>query len=69
VGNLLCGHSAEVEAIARALLERGDLAGKECLEIIERVARGGEGWEAAGQEAPALSESIQAPLAVDAADR
>jgi cell division protease FtsH len=35
---LLRQHAAEVESVADALLERGDLTGAECLEIIERAA-------------------------------
>ena len=37
VERLLIQHMREVEAITQALLERGDLNGKECLEIIARV--------------------------------
>lgn len=36
--NLLRAHIAEVEAVARALLERGDLTGRECVEIIRKAA-------------------------------
>jgi cell division protease FtsH len=38
--NMLRQHSDEVEAVAQALLERGDLTGKECLEIMVKVAHG-----------------------------
>jgi hypothetical protein len=38
VEQLLRMHSAEVEAVAQALLSRGDLTGKECIEIMEQVA-------------------------------
>ncbi|MFN8413510.1 MAG: AAA family ATPase [Anaerolineales bacterium] len=37
---ILLKHSVEVHAVAKALLERGDLTGKECIEII--VAAAGE---------------------------
>jgi len=37
VERLLVQHAAEVEAITKALLEKGDLNGKECLEIINSV--------------------------------
>jgi cell division protease FtsH len=36
--NLLRAHSVEVEAVAQALLERGDLTGRECVEIIRKAA-------------------------------
>jgi cell division protease FtsH len=35
---LLLQHMPEVEAIARALLEKGDLSGKECVEIMSNIA-------------------------------
>jgi cell division protease FtsH len=34
---LLLAHAAEVEAVAHALLEKGDLTGKECLEIMAQT--------------------------------
>ncbi len=37
---LLRIHSAEVEAVAQALLERGDLTGRECVEIIQNAMNG-----------------------------
>lgn len=37
---LLRIHSAEVEAVAQALLERGDLNGRECVEIIQNAMKG-----------------------------
>jgi cell division protease FtsH len=37
---LLRLHAAEVEAVAKALLERGDMTGKECLEVIVQAAHG-----------------------------
>ncbi len=35
---LLLEHSAEVHAVARALLEKGDMTGRECIEIIRSAA-------------------------------
>ena len=35
---LLRAHHAEVEAVAQALLERGDLTGRECVEVIRKAA-------------------------------
>jgi cell division protease FtsH len=40
---LLRQHSAEVEAVTKALLARGDLNGKECLEIMAQAAHGSNG--------------------------
>lgn len=37
---VLRAHSLEVEAVAKALLERGDLTGRECVEIIRNAATG-----------------------------
>jgi cell division protease FtsH len=37
---LLRMHSAEVEAVAKALLEKGDMTGKECLEVMVRTVHG-----------------------------
>jgi hypothetical protein len=37
---VLRAHSVEVEAVARALLERGDLTGKECLEVMANALHG-----------------------------
>jgi cell division protease FtsH len=42
---LLLAHRAEVEAVANALLEKGDLSGKECVEIMVQVASGKNGHE------------------------
>jgi cell division protease FtsH len=39
---VLTTHSAEVHAVARALLDRNDLSGKQCIEIIRSAANGGE---------------------------
>lgn len=39
---LLTRHAAEVHAVAKALLERNDLNGKECVEIIRSAANGVE---------------------------
>jgi cell division protease FtsH len=36
--HLLRAHSVEVEAVAQALLERGDMTGRECVEIIRKAA-------------------------------
>ena len=35
---ILVKHSAEVHAVAQALLERNDLTGKECIEVIRTAA-------------------------------
>ena len=37
---ILVEHSAEVHAVAQALLERNDLTGKQCIEIIQAAANG-----------------------------
>lgn len=37
---ILLQHTAEVHAVAQALLERGDLTGKQCIEIIQAAANG-----------------------------
>jgi hypothetical protein len=37
---LLRHHAAEVEAVSEALLEKGDLTGKECAAIIAKTAAG-----------------------------
>lgn len=37
---VLRAHSPEVEAVAKALLERGDLTGRECVEVITKAAAG-----------------------------
>jgi ATP-dependent Zn protease len=39
---ILLEHSAEVHAVAQALLERSDLTGKQCVEIIQSAANGSE---------------------------
>jgi cell division protease FtsH len=36
--HLLRAHTVEVEAVAQALLERGDLTGRECVEIIKKAS-------------------------------
>jgi len=49
---LLVQHGVEVEAVAKALLERGDLTGKEVLEIIANAAKEKmNGHESAGMAA------------------
>jgi cell division protease FtsH len=40
---ILLQHSAEVHAVAQALLERNDLTGKQCVEIIQAAATNTEG--------------------------
>jgi hypothetical protein len=35
---VLANHSAEVHAVAQALLERNDLTGRECIEVIKSAA-------------------------------
>jgi cell division protease FtsH len=37
-GQLLLEHAAEVHAVARVLLEKGDITGRECVEIIQSAA-------------------------------
>jgi hypothetical protein len=39
--HLLRTHRVEVEAVAQALLERGDMTGRECVEVIRQAS--GEG--------------------------
>jgi len=39
---ILVEHSPEVHAVARALLEKGDMTGKECIEIIQSVTNGSQ---------------------------
>lgn len=41
-GKILSKHSAEVHAVAKALLERNDLTGKACIEVIRSAANGAE---------------------------
>jgi cell division protease FtsH len=38
---VLVNHSAEVHAVAQALLERSDLTGRECIEVIKNAATAG----------------------------
>jgi hypothetical protein len=58
---LLRQHSREVEAIALALLEKGDLSGKEVLEIILQVTAGnGKGEEVS--QALALTSRTNMPV-------
>jgi cell division protease FtsH len=38
---VLVNHSAEVHAVAQALLERNDLTGRECIEVIKNAATAG----------------------------
>jgi cell division protease FtsH len=49
-------HAAEVEAVTRALLDRGDLTGKECLEIMAGANRNGNGHK---DDKEALIDSVQ----------
>jgi hypothetical protein len=39
---VLVAHSAEVHAVAQALLDRDDLTGKQCIEIIRNAATNAE---------------------------
>jgi len=41
-GQILVKHSAEVHAVAQALLDRNDLTGKQCIEVIRAAATNGE---------------------------
>src|SRR4030095_11763959 len=47
--NILKEHAPEVHAVAKALLEKGDLTGRQCIEIIRA---------AAGEVAPLDSEKM-----------
>ena len=40
---ILTAHSAEVHAVAKALLERGDMPGRDCVAIIQAAAEEGNG--------------------------
>jgi hypothetical protein len=42
---ILTKHSAEVHAVAQALLDRNDLTGKQCIEVIRAAATNGEGLD------------------------
>jgi cell division protease FtsH len=53
---LLGQHAAEVEAVAQALLDRGDLTGKQCLEIITRTAHGNGNGHSIQEESLPLSQ-------------
>jgi cell division protease FtsH len=57
---LLIQHRVEVEAVANALLERGDLTGKECLEIIANAVR--EKMNGHGSIESAAVDSLAAQL-------
>ena len=61
---LLRQHAAEVEAVACALLERGDLSGKECVEIIARTANPADSVQAG--DTPIEAEPIQLPQQIAA---
>jgi hypothetical protein len=39
---ILLKHAAEVHAVAQALLDRNDLTGKQCIEVIRAAATEGE---------------------------
>jgi cell division protease FtsH len=51
---LLHHHAAEVEAVAEALLKKGDLTGKECTEIIAQTAAG---TSVIGEDVPLLQHA------------
>jgi hypothetical protein len=51
---LLLQHAAEVEAVAEALLKKGDLTGKECTEIIAQTAAG---TPVIGEDVPLLQHA------------
>ncbi len=53
-------HSAEVEAVALALLQRGDLNGKECLEVMAGANHNGNGHKDE-KELALLGEQVQIP--------
>ena len=42
---ILAKHAAEVHAVAQALLERNDLTGKQCIEVIRAAATDGETFD------------------------
>ena len=42
---ILAKHSAEVHAVAQALLDRNDLTGKQCIEVIRGAAVSDEVFE------------------------
>lgn len=52
---ILSKHAAEVHAVAKTLLERNDLSGKECIEVI-RAAANGAGADDSGPLLKALVE-------------
>lgn len=45
---ILVKHAAEVHAVAQALLERNDLTGKQCIDIIRSAAEDGAGFDSEG---------------------
>ncbi|HNK63648.1 MAG TPA: AAA family ATPase [Anaerolineales bacterium] len=53
---VLRAHTAEVEAVTKALLERGDLTGRECVEIIRKAA--GEDLETSKPDSEKLLNAI-----------
>jgi cell division protease FtsH len=52
---ILSKHSDEVHAVARALLERNDLTGRECIDVIRSAANGAE----ADDSAPLLKALVE----------
>ncbi|HLF26490.1 MAG TPA: AAA family ATPase [Anaerolineae bacterium] len=63
VERLLRTHTAEINAVAQALLERGDMSGQECVVIIREAAAAKNGHQAVeGQLIEQLPEEIVIPL-------
>ncbi len=66
VERLLRQHSAEVEAVTQALLARGDLNGKECLEVMALAAHG-NGNGHSGQPVEVMTPPVTEIQPTDAA--
>jgi cell division protease FtsH len=55
---ILINHSAEVHAVAQALLERNDLTGKQCIQVIRSASVGSEPVDSEGLLKTLVEETI-----------
>jgi cell division protease FtsH len=55
---ILAAHSTEVHAVAKALLERGDMPGRDCIEIIRASANGNGEVDSEGMLKALVEETI-----------
>jgi cell division protease FtsH len=55
---ILVKHSAEVHAVAQALLERNDLTGKQCIDIIRSAAEDGAVFDSEGMLKSLVEETM-----------